>query len=206
MRRNSRRHKSHFFRNFLLFLIIVVVAGLVVFVIHDNRAKAKPEVSKTTQSATTKQTVAKVTPPPDPCASNTLDKNILVSINARHLWACDNTTVEYSSPVITGMEFLPADLTPVGTYHIYAKLTDYNIIGCDSTGCWNDHVNYYMKFLLNQYGTYGLHDAPWRAPTDFGNISPDSPNASHGCVEMPTPTAAWLYNWSPIGTTVTIEA
>jgi lipoprotein-anchoring transpeptidase ErfK/SrfK len=63
-----------------------------------------------------------------------------------------------------------------------------------------------MPFLNNKYGTYGLHDATWRASTDFGNISPSSSLASHGCVEMPLAAAAWLFDWAAIGTTVTIQA
>lgn len=201
----TAKKKTHKGRNLLIFLFfVVVVVGLV---LGYNHAKAKPTPAKVSQTNATTKVAAKSTPPTvDQCTGNTLDKLILVSISARHLWACDGATIEYSSPVITGMEFLPADLTPVGTYHIYAKLSDTNIIGCDSTGCWNDHVNYYMKFLLNQYGTYGIHDAPWRTAADFGSISPNSPNASHGCVETPTPTGVWLYNWSPIGTTVTVVA
>lgn len=104
------------------------------------------------------------------------------------------------------MENLPADLTPTGTYHITSKTTDTHLIGHDSTGSWNDFVNYWMPFLNNQYGTYGFHDATWRPANAFGNISPYSSDASHGCVECPLDTAKWLYNWAPVGTKVTIES
>ncbi|MHB1864565.1 MAG: L,D-transpeptidase [Candidatus Saccharimonadales bacterium] len=141
-----------------------------------------------------------------PCSGNDLNQLILVSISQRHLWACEYTTVAYSSPVVTGMSFLAADLTPTGTYHIDSKQTNIHLIGHDSTGSWNDFVYYWMQFLVNQYGAYGFHDATWRPANAFGNISPDSTNASHGCVELPLATAQWLYNWSQIGTTVTIES
>ncbi len=104
------------------------------------------------------------------------------------------------------MENYPADLTPTGTYHIYAKETDVYLKGSDSTGSWDDYVYYWMPFLDNQYGIYGFHDATWRSANAFGNIDPYSNNASHGCVEMPLATAKWLYGWSSIGTTVTIES
>jgi lipoprotein-anchoring transpeptidase ErfK/SrfK len=133
-----------------------------------------------------------------------LSQLIKVSISQRHLWACQYSSVLYDSPVITGIAYLAADTTPTGTYHIYAKETDVTLTGSDSTGSWSDPVSYWMPFLNNKYGTYGFHDATWRAPTDFGNISPDSANASHGCVELPLATAAWLFNWSRIGTTLTI--
>ena len=140
------------------------------------------------------------------CAGNTLTKNVVISINQRHLWACDKSTAEFSSPVVTGMKFLASDLTPPGTYHIYDKLTNLNLKGSDSTGSWNDFVYYWMGFLENQYGQYGLHDATWRAPNEFGNISPNTNNASHGCVELPLATAKWLFNWTQVGTTVTVKA
>jgi lipoprotein-anchoring transpeptidase ErfK/SrfK len=141
-----------------------------------------------------------------PCTGNTLNELIIVSIGERHLWACNQGSSVYDSAVVTGISYLAADLTPTGTYHIYEKETDQHLIGSDSTGSWNDFVYYWMPFLHNQYGTYGFHDATWRAPDAFGNISPDSADASHGCVEMPLATAKWLYDWSYIGTTVTIES
>ncbi len=143
---------------------------------------------------------------PGACASNTLDQLVLVSISQRELWACQGIVVEYTSPVITGMSFLAADQTPTGTYHIYAKQTDVNLTGHDSTGSWNDFVYYWMPFLNNQYGEYGFHDATWRPANAFGNVSPDSSNASHGCVECPLATAKWLFNWTEVGTAVTIES
>ena len=158
---------------------------------------AKPKVAITSVSGTSSNGT-------NPCATNKLSQLILVSISQRELWACNSTAVSYSSPVITGMQFLAADLTPTGTYHIYSKQTNQNLIGHDSTGSWNDSVYYWMPFLDNQYGQYGFHDATWRPDNAFGNISPNSTNASHGCVECPLATAKWLYNWAPIGTTVTI--
>jgi lipoprotein-anchoring transpeptidase ErfK/SrfK len=63
-----------------------------------------------------------------------------------------------------------------------------------------------MPFLDNQYGTYGFHDATWRKASEFGNISPTSQEASHGCIELPLASQKWLYNWAPVGTTVTVES
>jgi hypothetical protein len=138
------------------------------------------------------------------CSSNTLDKLLIVSISNRKLWACNLNNQVYSSPVITGMSFLEADLTPTGTFHIYSKITNTILKGSDSTGSWDDPVSYWMPFLSNQYGQYGFHDATWRNPNEFGNVSPDSKNASHGCVELPIDAAAWVYNWAPIGTQINI--
>lgn len=139
------------------------------------------------------------------CRGNHLANLLTVSVSQRHLWACQATKQVYDTPVVTGIEYLAADKTPVGSYHIYAKQTDQTLTGADTTGSWSDPVKYWLPFLNNQYGTYGLHDATWRDNSAFGNISPNSADASHGCVELPLAAAAWLYNWAPVGTTVTIK-
>jgi len=173
---------------------------------HSATKAPAPVVTKTPAPTPTAAAATPAATPPNPCASNTLSQLVLVSISQRHLWACQGSQSVYDSPVVTGMEFLAADLTPTGTYHIYGKETDLTLTGSDSTGSWSDPVSYWMPFLHNQYGSYGFHDATWRPNSAFGNISPDSSDASHGCVELPLATAAWLYNWTYVGTTVTIES
>jgi lipoprotein-anchoring transpeptidase ErfK/SrfK len=219
--KNSKTTKPpqrHYKAKLLALLLLAVGAGLLIHSFgHTNVAKVtKP--AKTVTIHVAKKTVpptptpAPVTTPAaapvadTPCTGNTLNELVLVSISQRHLWACQQGNEVYDSAVITGISYLAADLTPTGTYHVYAKETDRHLIGSDSTGSWDDFVNYWMPFLHNQYGNYGFHDATWRDPSAFGNISPDSADASHGCVEMPLATAKWLYDWSYIGTTVTIES
>jgi hypothetical protein len=141
----------------------------------------------------------------DHCQGNSEDKLIKISIDQRRLWACEKGKLALSSSVITGLRGHPETETPAGTYHIYAKQTDTTLKGSDSRGAWSDPVYYWMPFLDNQYGTYGFHDATWRSNDAFGKVSPDSEDASHGCVELPLATSKWLYNWAPIGTTVTVE-
>ncbi len=172
--------------------------------VATNTANKSNKLTVTNSSGKNTEPVAK--PAPNPCASNTETKLLLVSISQRTLWGCEGINVVYTSKVITGMNFLAADLTPPGTYHIYSKQTNQHLIGKDSTGSWDDFVYYWMPFLSNQYGIYGFHDATWRPAGAFGTVSPDSSDASHGCVETPQTTAAWIYNWAPIGTTVTINA
>ena len=192
-------------------IVLLMLAGGIGYA--WQRGQATPATSsKTTPSGVTKSYAAqpaqpaKPQPAPNRCASVTVAQDIIVSISQRHLWACAGTTQVYDSAVVTGMENLPADLTPTGTYHIYAKQTGLYLNGSDSTGSWHDYVYYWMPFLSNQYGVYGFHDATWRKPSDFGAISPYSSNASHGCVELPLATAKWLYGWAPVGTAVSIVA
>jgi lipoprotein-anchoring transpeptidase ErfK/SrfK len=127
--------------------------------------------------------------------STPASKRILVSINQQHLWAYDGNTQVYDSAVITGASAL-GDATPIGTWRIYSKVTNTHLIG----PTWNDFVQFWMPFV----GAYGLHDASWRDPSQFGT-STYPQQGSHGCVELPVATAAWLFNWAAVGTQVTIE-
>ena len=116
------------------------------------------------------------------------------------------------------MELYPADLTPTGTFAVYAKVAGQTLAGHDSTGSWSDYVNYWMPFLDNQYGTYGFHDlttadngSNGRADSDFGNVDIYAPytaakHGSHGCVEMPLAAAKYLYGWAPVGTPVIVQS
>jgi hypothetical protein len=140
----------------------------------------------------------------NPCANNMHRHEVLVSIRKRTLWACSATHERYHASVITGIEYIDSDLTPTGSYRISAKHRNVVLSGSDSTGSWNDHVHYWMPFLVNEYGTYGLHDANWRKAGQFGAIGPNSAHASHGCVEMPLIVARWIYHWVHVGTIVTI--
>lgn len=210
----SKRH--HLKKIAVICLLVVAIVGLWLYWPHKVEApttKSAKVITQTTQTGTTGalSTTTTTSPPPNACASNSLSQLILVSIKQQHLWACSGTTQSYDSAVVTGMELYPADLTPTGTYHIYAKETNQTLTGHDSTGSWSDPVSYWMPFLDNQYGEYGFHDATWRAPSDFGNINIYNPyttteHGSHGCVELPLATAKWLYGWAPIGTAVTVES
>jgi lipoprotein-anchoring transpeptidase ErfK/SrfK len=211
---NKHKHRLKWF------IVLVVLAATGFFAFGGKNDDAAKIVNNTTSHKVISVKL-KTTPTPSPaaqaaaaataaanaeCASNTLDKQVFVSITDQHLWACDGTTSEYDSAVITGIAAHPDTLTPTGTYYVYGKYTDTTLKGCDSTGCWSDPVSYWMPFLHNQYGSYGFHDATWRDPSLFGNISPSSSNGSQGCVELPLATAAWLYNWISDGTAVTIKA
>ncbi len=104
------------------------------------------------------------------------------------------------------MEAQASTLTPRGTFKIYGKIADTVLTGKDETGSWRDPVSYWMPYLDNQYGTYGFHDATWRDNKEFGAIDANSSKASHGCVELPLDTAAWVYSWAGVGTNVTVTS
>lgn len=130
------------------------------------------------------------------CAQNTYRQLILVSLAKQHLWACEGPRQVNDTPVTTGST-VNGDQTPVGSWRLQAKQRDRYLVGPG----YRDYVKYWMPYD----GDFGLHDASWQTmPFGSQNYRVDG---SHGCVHVPTPTMAWLYNWATVGqTVVTIES
>jgi lipoprotein-anchoring transpeptidase ErfK/SrfK len=198
--------------NTKIILLIVVLAGISFAFLKQHNHPAQADSVKKTSSAKVSSTPRQAKAQPrsvatasSVCQSSTVAKEAIVSISQQHLWACDGKSIAYDSAVITGMVQYD-DSTPLGTYQIYSRLTDQTLKGCDPTGCWNDAVSYWMPYQQASGGTVGFHDATWHQPSDFGNITPASNKGSHGCVELPLAAAKWLYNWSSVGTAVSIQA
>lgn len=119
------------------------------------------------------------------------------------MWSCQGTVTVEQSAVTTGATYVPNgvdDRTPVGTWHVNEKFRDLHLKGSDANGSWNDYVQYWMPFDT----AVGFHDASWQT-FPFGSSSYKT-LGSHGCVQLPTATAAWLYGWAPVGTKVVVEA
>lgn len=85
---------------------------------------------------------------------------------------------------------LPRTPTPTGQFRIWAKLRYDDMYGPDY---YLPDVPYVMYF----YGGYGLHGTYWH--NNFGRPM------SHGCINLPTPEAEWLFNWAEVGTLVNIH-
>lgn len=196
--KKSKRDRSKFV---WLCLIFLIVGG----VIYGIKGSAKTITYNKSQANQMAQTAAKTpTRVASACQGNTESEEVVVKISLRHLYACHYQTVAYSSAVVTGYIGNPADVTPLGKYTVFTKETNVTLTGSDGTSSWNDPVHFWMPFLFNKYGAYGFHDAPWRTPSQFGNISDTLTNASHGCIECPYATAKFLYNWVQKGTVVNI--
>ena len=127
-------------------------------------------------------------------------KVIVVSLSRQALTAYQDGTAVLTSLVATGRPALP---TPPGVYHIFARYSPYQMISPwpKSSPYWypNSWTNFAMEFAG---GGYFIHDAPWRSWYGPGsNIY----NGTHGCVNVPYSPMAFLWNWSPIGTTVIVQ-
>jgi lipoprotein-anchoring transpeptidase ErfK/SrfK len=54
-----------------------------------------------------------------------------------------------------------------------------------------------VPYIMYFYKGYGLHGTYWH--NNFGTPM------SHGCVNLTIPDAAWLYNFSSVGTVVNVH-
>lgn len=124
-------------------------------------------------------------------------KYIEVSLSRQRLWVYQDHNVIFESPLTSGATGAGFP-TVTGLFSIQAKQTNRNLNGYAIGYNYNVFVKYWMPF----YGNYGLHDASWRS--SFGG--PDYYyGGSHGCVNLPETTAAFIFNWSNIGTPVWVH-
>ena len=102
------------------------------------------------------------------------------------------TAYEASEPVRTTLVStgLPNTPTPVGQFRIWIKLRFDDMAGADY---YIEDVPYVMYF----HEGYGLHGVTWHG--NFGHPM------SHGCVNLPTPEAEWLFDWADVGTLVNVH-
>ena len=124
-------------------------------------------------------------------------KYIEVNLSSQRLWAYENSQVVYASPITSGATGAGLG-TATGLFSIYYKTTNTYLNGRAYGYDYNVHVNYWMPFYLG----YGLHDASWRS--SFGG-SDYYYGGSHGCVNLPDATAAFIYDWSEVGTPVWVH-
>lgn len=110
-----------------------------------------------------------------------------VNLSQQMVYAYEGNAVVNSFLVSTGTWETP---TVTGRYHIYVKLRYTDMTG---PGYYLPNVPYTMYF----YQGYGLHGTYWHH--NFGTPM------SHGCVNLDTNDAAWLYNWASVGTLVNVH-
>jgi lipoprotein-anchoring transpeptidase ErfK/SrfK len=110
-----------------------------------------------------------------------------VDLTAQSLTAYEGLTPVRTTLVSTGLPYTP---TPIGQYYIEVRLRYDDMSG---PGYYLPNVPYVMYF----YRGFGLHGTYWHA--NFGHPM------SHGCINLPTPEAEWLYDWAAVGTLVNIH-
>jgi lipoprotein-anchoring transpeptidase ErfK/SrfK len=105
-------------------------------------------------------------------------------------WQGDTSVIEsYISSGVPGHE------TPTGTFTILTKYETDEMVG----GSGDDYYDLPDVPWVMYFTDYGdaLHGTYWHS--NFGTPM------SHGCVNLPTDVAAFLYDWAPVGTRVEIH-
>lgn len=113
-------------------------------------------------------------------------KEIVVNLTTQKVYAFENGQLVRQFVVSTG---LPATPTVTGNFSIYLKYDSQRMSGPDYDLPGVPWVMYFYK-------GYGFHGTYWHS--NFGQTM------SHGCVNMRTSEASWLYQWAPIGTAVRV--
>ncbi len=111
-----------------------------------------------------------------------------VDLSEQRLTAYEGQMPVRTTLISTG---LPATPTPEGQYRIYVMFRYDDMSG----------PGYYIKdvpFVMYFYQGYGLHGVTWHG--NFGHPM------SHGCVNLPTAEAEWLFGWAQVGTLVNIHS
>jgi lipoprotein-anchoring transpeptidase ErfK/SrfK len=130
-------------------------------------------------------------------ASDSVDQTLLkqrrkgrwikIELSDQRLSAMNGSTLVRAFMVSTGKRRTP---TPTGTYAIQSKFRATRMRG---EGYNIPNVPYAMFYS----GNYAIHGADWH--NSFGTP------VSHGCVNMRVSSAAWLYDWAPVGTPVVVR-
>jgi lipoprotein-anchoring transpeptidase ErfK/SrfK len=110
-----------------------------------------------------------------------------IDLSDQRLYAYEKETLVQSFLVSTGTWQTP---TLTGQYHVYIKLRYDDMSG---PGYFLPDVPYTMYYYLG----YGIHGTYWH--NNFGTPM------SHGCVNLRTEDAEWLFNWSYVGILVNIH-
>jgi lipoprotein-anchoring transpeptidase ErfK/SrfK len=144
-------------------------------------ATATPKPTKT-PVPTKKPDIARL-----PAGIGASERWIDVDLSQQRTYAYEGNQLVRTFIVSTGTWAHP---TVTGVFHIYVKYRYTLMVGPDY---YLPNVPYTMYF----YKGYGLHGTYWHH--NFGTPM------SHGCVNLKTEDAAWLYQWASVGTTVNVH-
>jgi lipoprotein-anchoring transpeptidase ErfK/SrfK len=114
-------------------------------------------------------------------------KWIEVILAEQRLIAWEDGRAVLSTSISSGTRRTP---TVRGTFRIYRKYARQRMRG---PGYDLPNVPFVMYFK----GAYALHGTYWH--NNFGRPM------SHGCVNLPTGKAGWLFEWAPKGTTIVVH-
>ena len=119
-------------------------------------------------------------------------KRIDVDLSRQQVTLLEDDAVVYRTAASTGVRGAE---TPTGNFTIQYKMTKTRMRGTNPDGHSYDIPD--VPWVMALFGDYTLHGAPWRQAWGVP--------LSNGCVSMPTPNAKYVYDWTPVGTSVSIH-
>lgn len=126
-----------------------------------------------------------------PAGVGTDERWIDVNLTQQRLVAYEGDIPVFETLVSSGTWNHP---TVTGQFRVWLRFTSQTMDG-RRLG-----YNYYLEnvpYVMYFFEDYALHGTFWH--NNFGTPM------SHGCVNLPTPAAEWIFNWSAIGTLVNVH-
>jgi hypothetical protein len=128
---------------------------------------------------------------PRPAGVGEGERWINVNLSSQTLVAYEGDTPVFETLVSSGTWQYP---TVTGQFRTYIKYESQTMNG------YLLGYDYYLPdvpYVMYFYRDYAIHGTYWH--NNFGTPM------SHGCVNVYTPDAEWLFNWAPIGTLVNVH-
>ena len=114
-----------------------------------------------------------------------------VNLTTQRMVAYEGDTPVYESAVSSGTASHP---TVTGQFQVWLR---YESQTMDGRRLGYDYYLPNVPYVMYFYRDYALHGTYWH--NNFGTPM------SHGCVNLPTPAAEWLFHWSSYGTVVNVH-
>jgi len=131
---------------------------------------------------------------------------VVVSFQAQHLWAYQDSKVAMETLVTTGIRGVTDYGTDFGPMKVLYKEHPHTMKSPwpKSSPLWYpDTVVQWTAFFT--WSGESIHDASWEADSLLGPGSQyNASTRSHGCIHVPFSDAQWVYNWAPVGTPVIV--
>lgn len=154
------------------------------------------------------QLVRAVNPDGEDISSMPGRRSIVVDVSDQQLTAYQGDRIILQTPISTGLE---PNLTEIGAFHVRMKFPSQDMSGFTSStgevlsvgdnGGGQVGEQYSVEDVPNvmyiNFDAEAMHGAYWH--NHFGQPM------SHGCINLPLDVAAFLYDWAPLGTAVTVQ-